>query len=70
MCHSRAYVYKHLAEDIDDQICSTVDIVEGSIFPQGIADSEHHRTERVQPDHLEAFVSTGPGSECLIEQRL
>jgi hypothetical protein len=59
MSHLRAYVYAHLTGDEEDQILTTVYIVEASVLPQSIADSEDHCTEWVQPDQLERFVVTG-----------
>ena len=61
MCHSRAYVYADLAEDVDDQVLVAVQIVEGSVFPQSIAGSKKHCTERVQSNQLEGFVVTDHG---------
>lgn len=63
MCHSRTYIYQDLAEDVDDQVLSAVQIVEGSVFPQSIAGSKQHCTERVQSDQLKAFVVTDRGCQ-------
>lgn len=58
MCYSRAYVYQTYAENVYDQVLSVVQIVEGSVLPQSIADSKQRCTEGVQSHQLEAFEAT------------
>lgn len=60
MCHSRADEYEDLTEDVYYQVQSAtrIQIVEGSVFPQCVAGSEQHCTERVQPDQFKGLVTT------------
>lgn len=65
MCHSRAYENEDLAEDVDDQVLGTVQIVEGRVLPQSITGCEQYCAERMQSNQLETSVVADDGSQRL-----
>ena len=56
--NSRAYVDEDLAQNVDEQVFTAVEIVEGSVFSHRIAGGKQDCTEWVQSNELEAFVKT------------